>query len=68
MQKENLYIIGDAEQKLKTVASSSVRLIYIDPPYNTGSKFIYNDKRAKDEWAEFMEPKLADSRRVLSDD
>jgi len=68
VQKENLYIIGDAEQKLKTVASSSVRLIYIDPPYNTGSKFIYNDKRAKDEWAEFMEPKLADSRRVLSDD
>lgn len=40
MQKENLYIIGDAEQKLKTVASGSVRLIYIDPPYNTGSKFI----------------------------
>lgn len=68
MQKENLYIIGDAEQKLKTVASGSVKLIYIDPPYNTGSKFIYNDKRAKDEWAEFMEPKLADSRRVLSDD
>lgn len=68
MQKENLYIIGDAEQKLKTIASGSVKLIYIDPPYNTGSKFIYNDKRAKDEWAEFMEPKLADSRRVLSDD
>ena len=65
---QNLYLIGDADDKLKDVASGSVKLIYIDPPYNTGSKFLYNDKRARDEWAAFMRPKLKESKRVLTND
>lgn len=68
MQKLNRYIVGDAEYELKKIDSDSIKLIYIDPPYNTGSKFMYNDSRAKQEWADFMESKLIEAQRVLSMD
>lgn len=45
---ENIYIVGDnldALQHLKYSYSESIKCIYIDPPYNTGSDgFVYNDK------------------------
>lgn len=44
---ENLYIEGDNLDVLKLLQESylgAVKLIYIDPPYNTGSDFIYRDK------------------------
>ena len=43
---ENLYIEGDNLEVLKLLQSSylnSVKMIYIDPPYNTGSDFVYTD-------------------------
>ena len=43
---ENLYIEGDNLQVLKLLQESylgKVKMIYIDPPYNTGNDFIYND-------------------------
>lgn len=43
---ENLYIEGDNLEVLKFLQESylgKVKMIYIDPPYNTGSDFIYND-------------------------
>lgn len=43
---ENLYIEGDNLDVLKLLQETylgKVRLIYIDPPYNTGSDFVYND-------------------------
>lgn len=43
---ENLYIEGDNLQVLKLLQESylgKVKMIYIDPPYNTGHDFIYND-------------------------
>ena len=43
---ENLYIEGDNLEVLKLLQESylnSVNVIYIDPPYNTGSDFIYRD-------------------------
>lgn len=43
---ENLYIEGDNLEVLKLLQSSylnSVKMIYIDPPYNTGNDFIYTD-------------------------
>lgn len=43
---ENLYIEGDNLDVLKLLQESylnSIKMIYIDPPYNTGSDFIYND-------------------------
>lgn len=45
-QTENLYIKGDNLEALKLLQESclnAVRLIYIDPPYNTGHDFIYPD-------------------------
>lgn len=44
---ENLYIEGDNLEVLKILQESylgKVKMIYIDPPYNTGHDFIYQDK------------------------
>lgn len=54
---ENLYIEGDNLQVLKLLQESylgKVKMIYIDPPYNTGNDFIYNDdfKMNRDDYAE----------------
>ena len=46
---ENLYIEGDNLEVLKLLQESylgAVKVIYIDPPYNTGSDFIYRDNFA----------------------
>ena len=43
---ENVYIEGDNLEALKLLQESyleGVKLIYIDPPYNTGNDFVYND-------------------------
>lgn len=43
---ENLYIEGDNLEVLKILQESylgKVKMIYIDPPYNTGNDFVYND-------------------------
>ena len=43
---ENLYIEGDNLEVLKLLQSSylnSIKMIYIDPPYNSGSDFVYTD-------------------------
>ena len=43
---ENLYIEGDNLEVLKLLQFSylnSVKMIYIDPPYNTGNDFVYTD-------------------------
>lgn len=47
---ENLYIEGDNFEVLKILQESylgKVKIIYIDPPYNTGNDFIYKDDFAK---------------------
>ena len=44
---ENLFIEGDNLETLKLLQKSyygKVKMIYIDPPYNTGKEFIYPDK------------------------
>ena len=44
---ENLYIEGDNLDALKLLQESylgKVKMIYIDPPYNTGHDFLYKDK------------------------
>ncbi len=43
---KNLYIEGDNLEVLKLLRQNyyaSVKVIYIDPPYNTGNDFVYND-------------------------
>ena len=43
---QNLYIEGDNLEVLKVIRETylgKVKMIYIDPPYNTGNDFVYND-------------------------
>ena len=43
---ENIYIEGDNFEALKLLRETylgKIKLIYIDPPYNTGNDFVYND-------------------------
>ncbi len=52
---ENLYIEGDNLDVLKVLRETylgKVKMIYIDPPYNTGNDFVYNDvfAQGKDEF------------------
>ncbi|MBB5219066.1 site-specific DNA-methyltransferase [Treponema rectale] len=54
---ENLYIEGDNLEALKLLQETylgRIKMIYIDPPYNTGSDFIYNDNfdEAVDEYTD----------------
>ena len=51
---ENIYIEGDNLEVLKLLRQNyynSIKMIYIDPPYNTGNDFVYNDifKKGNDE-------------------
>ena len=48
---ENVYIEGDNLEVLKLLQESylgKIKMIYIDPPYNTGNDFVYKDNFAKD--------------------
>ncbi len=48
---ENLYIEGDNLEVLKLLQESylgKIKMIYIDPPYNTGNDFIYKDNFIQD--------------------
>ncbi len=47
---ENLYIEGDNLDALKLLQETylgKVKMIYIDPPYNTGNDFVYDDDFAQ---------------------
>lgn len=60
---ENIYIEGDNLDALKILQESylnKIKLIYIDPPYNTGSDLIYNDTFDKNEIIELQESGLLD--------
>lgn len=55
---ENLYIEGDNLEVLKLLQESylgKIKMIYIDPPYNTGKDFVYRDNFAKDSQVELFE-------------
>lgn len=45
-EAENVFVVGDNLEVLKLMQTSyndQVKLVYIDPPYNTGNDFVYND-------------------------
>ncbi|WP_297338390.1 site-specific DNA-methyltransferase [Algoriphagus sp.] len=55
---ENIYIEGDNLEVLKLLQESylgKIKMIYIDPPYNTGKDFVYKDNFSKDRHEEFLE-------------
>ncbi len=71
-QSDNLIIRGNNLLALHSLAASmagSVKLIYIDPPYNTeNDSFGYNDKFTHSTWLTFMRNRLEIAHRLLSDD
>jgi adenine-specific DNA-methyltransferase len=55
---ENLYIEGDNLEVLKLLQESylgKIKMIYIDPPYNTGKDFVYRDNFTKEAQQELIE-------------
>ena len=69
---DNLIIKGNnllALHSLKKEFAGKVKLIYIDPPYNTGSDtFSYNDSFNRSSWLTFMKNRLEVARELLSPD
>ena len=79
---QNIYIEGDNLEALKCLRNAyagKIKIIYIDPPYNTGNDFIYNDnfhgeKVSSDDagkhtkWLNMMYPRLMLARELLSED
>jgi adenine-specific DNA-methyltransferase len=70
--KNNLLIKGDnlkVMKKLLPCYEGKVKLIYIDPPYNTGNDgFKYNDKFNHSTWLVFMKNRLEVAHQLLADD
>ncbi|WP_455652114.1 site-specific DNA-methyltransferase [Phascolarctobacterium sp.] len=67
---ENIYIEGDNLEVLKLLQESylnKVKMIYIDPPYNTGNDFIYNDdfKMTGEEYSDEIGEIDADGNRMF---
>jgi len=68
---ENLYIEGDNLEVLKLLQESyfgKIKMIYIDPPYNTGNDFVYKDNFATDRETELFESGQIDeyNRRLVA--
>lgn len=70
--KDNLIIKGNnllALHTIKKELSGKVKLIYIDPPYNTGSdSFGYNDSFNHSTWLTFMKNRLEVAKDLLKND
>lgn len=68
---DNLLIRGNnlvALHSLKRRYAGTVKLIYIDPPYNTGSdSFMYNDRFNLSSWLCFMKNRLEVAKQLLKD-
>jgi adenine-specific DNA-methyltransferase len=70
--KENLIIMGNnllALHTLRTQFRGKIKLIYIDPPYNTGNdSFGYNDNFNHSSWLTFLRNRLEVAKELLRDD
>ena len=72
---QHLFVEGDNYPFLKIISGhleGKVNLIYIDPPYNTGNSFAYNDSFMNNEdnhstWLSFMKRRLLLARQLLAD-
>ena len=69
---DNLIIKGNnllALHSLKKGFAGKIKLIYIDPPYNTGNDgFAYNDNFNHSSWLTFMKNRLEVARELLKED
>ena len=67
---ENLYIEGDNLEVLKLLQETylgKIKMIYIDPPYNTGNDFVYNDEFGirSEEWNDTSGNYDADGNQIV---
>lgn len=71
-ENDNLIIKGNnllAISSLLKACEGKIKLIYIDPPYDTGSdSFGYNDRFNRSSWLAFMKNRLEIAKQLLSDD
>lgn len=71
-ENDNLIIKGNnllAISSLLKAYEEKIKLIYIDPPYDTGSdSFGYNDRFNRSSWLAFMKNRLEIAKQLLSDD
>ncbi len=70
--EDNLIIKGNnllTLHSLKKVYQGKIKLIYIDPPYNTGKdSFLYNDSFNHSSWLTFMKNRLMVAKDLLTND
>ena len=70
-EEDNLILKGNnllALHSLKDRYAGKIKLIYIDPPYNTGSdSFMYNDRFNHSAWLIFMKNRLEVAHHLLRD-
>ena len=69
--KDNLIIKGNnllALASLKKEFAGKVKLIYIDPPFNTDNTFAYNDSFDHSTWLVFMRNRLEMAKQLLTND
>lgn len=70
--EDNLVVKGNNLLVLSSLVkrySKKIKLIYIDPPYNTGSdSFLYNDSFNHSSWLTFMKNRLEIAKKLLADD
>ncbi|MGI1726907.1 DNA methyltransferase [Pediococcus acidilactici] len=67
---EDLIIKGNnliALHSIKEKYAGAVKLIYLDPPYNTGKDFGYNDNFTHSAWMTFIVNRLEIAKKLLSD-
>ena len=71
MSKNEIYI-GDNFKVMNTSNfkkyQNKIKMIYIDPPYNTKGNKSYNDKVESNDWASFMYERIKKSKEFLKDD
>ncbi|TGD10445.1 site-specific DNA-methyltransferase [Brevibacterium sp. S111] len=70
--RENLLLVGDNLPALTALLAThrgQVKVIYIDPPYNTGNAHTYKDHgHDHASWLSFMAPRLLLARELLRED
>lgn len=71
MTTKNIFVEGDNLEALKllqTIYLGSVRIIYIDPPYNTGNDFVYSDRfsQGSEEYLQVSNQRDPEGNRLIA--
>jgi adenine-specific DNA-methyltransferase len=70
-EADHLLLAGDNLEALKLLAperARTVKLVYIDPPYNTHRRFVYADSFSAEDWLSMVYPRLLLARDLITED